>query len=125
MTTANARAEAVTRAVTLLNASGAQFAVLFDGLKYGDLNIVTTPTRTATNWNAKYGHVKQVDAMKVGDELQFVVEPEDKKRFMAALRTLIVDRFGPDSYIMDATESAISVLLIEITKSVGTEATAE
>ena len=120
MTAPNARAEAVSRAVSLLNASGAKFAVVFGDTKYGDLDVVIQPIRTKTNWNAKYGHVKRVNEMKVGDELVFEVEPDDMKMFGNALRTLLGDRFGSNSYVMSSNQTVISVLLIEVTKKTET-----
>lgn len=117
MNVINPRESAVKKAVALLKAAGAQFAIIFNEERFGELPIQEPTTRReVTNWNARYGHIAKIDAMKVGDVVEFHCAPEDTLPFSNAIRAITSGRYGPGSYEMTTTEGCVCVLLVEVTK---------
>ena len=111
MSTANARDKAVRQAIGILKSAGAQFAIVYSDQTFGELKVVAPSTQI--NWNAKYGHVKKVKAMQVGDVVSFDCDKEDVKPLASTIRGIMRGTFGPKSWVIDMADSSVSALRID------------
>lgn len=99
----------------MLKAAGAQFAIIYNEQTFGELKVA--PPSTQINWNAKYGHVKMVKAMQVGDELLFNCDKEDVKPLAGTIRGIMRGTFGPKSWVIEMADSSVSALRIDNTEA--------
>lgn len=96
---------AVNRAVTLLKAAGAQFAILHNDTKYGDLDVVEPrKPRTSLGFehNKKHQYQAKIDAAQVGDVLTFQCDSEpEAKSLRGSISSYAQKKYGDGATITE------------------------
>lgn len=109
---------ALQKALTLLAASGSQFAVIDpDGNTHGTLQVVApkSPKKTVAythkhKFQAKYKYLEKVQALKPNDSIKFDLEPDEVQAFQSALAGGGGRFFGPGNYMTARNGNTVELL---------------
>lgn len=111
--------QAAEKAIALLNASGAQYKVIFaDGTEYGDLEVVQKKrTRVVRLAYGSLHHLyrDKVDACEVGGVIQIPLDElpplgAEPKSLRSAVTAYASSKWGNNSYISTITDKHLEVL---------------
>jgi hypothetical protein len=112
----NVKEAAITRAVAMLAAAGAQFAVLLDDKKWGDLEVAKpkgTPRKRVNSFRSM-GYTDHVRVMQVGDVVSYTLEDEGKaKAFAASLSAMMTHTFGRGSAVTNRDGCKVEALRVQ------------
>lgn len=111
---------ALQKAMALLSASGAQFAIIdADGKQYGGLELAKPKApkiqrkRTQKNkFQEKYRYLDTVKALPVGGVAKFVVTKDESKAFHSALAGSGGRFFGPGNYMTAKNGLSIEIMRV-------------
>ena len=89
----------LTDAIKRLQSLGVRYAIVDrDGVKHGDLEIVTDTPMPRNNYR-QYGYIERVDAMQVGDVEVFenTLSRDDAENYRSAIVSRGIRQFGKGS----------------------------
>ena len=90
--------KAVEQAVKLLTASGADFCVVFDGQKWGELK---PEKEVVKRRNFKEIYEETLSSLKPGEVASFTVERENASAFRSAITSYGSAKWGNGSYVSE------------------------
>lgn len=101
----------VQKAVAMLEATGARFYIVFDGVEYGEE--FETPRRSKNHYayGALSGHIKPyLIAMEVGDVCDIPVAEFDRPRIQSTACSIAFQMWGADSFTSMARDNSVQLM---------------
>lgn len=111
MTTQNTKDIAVQRAISLLNAAGAKYKILFEDQEYGELLAVELNKNKQVRTN-KFAHLykDRMADMHPGDVVTF--EHESPEAMRSAISARAAQLWGPGAHISTCKDGKIELLRV-------------
>lgn len=109
------KAKAITQAVRLLQAAGAQFKVIADdGTEFGELEVAAQKIRSCRRGHfAATGYLQKLEAMEVGGvEILRPEQPEDLESLRGSVCGKASRLFGRGNYTTVVNDGAVEILRI-------------
>jgi hypothetical protein len=114
------KASAVTRAVALLHAAGAQFKVIYGTVEYGELKVAPPAlVRTPKRNNPKYPHGERtayikalLSDMKIGDVRTVPFTAYSREDLQGVVAPTCVDMWGKSAYQTQVRHDGVDVLRV-------------
>ena len=103
--------KAVEQAVKLLTASGADFCVVFDGQKWGELK---PKKEVRQRRNFKEIYEETLSNLKPGEVANFTVERENASALRGAITAYGSARWGNGSYVSEVRPTTVGFSEVEI-----------
>ncbi|MFZ6731955.1 hypothetical protein ACO0LG_08560 [Undibacterium sp. Ji42W] len=111
MTSQNTKDIAVQRAVSLLNASGAKYKIIFEGQEYGELVAVELNKHKQVRTNKfAYLYKERMAEMQPGDVVQF--EHDKPEALRSTISARAAQLWGPGAHISTCKDGKVELLRV-------------
>lgn len=103
---------AVKKALVYLKSAGVDFAIIYNGEKFGDLELAPAkPSRAPRkDYLGIYKYMDKLRALKEGDVVKIPVKKEDRFGLQGTICSAMCKMYGNGSYITTTNDDSVEVM---------------